>query len=112
MSEEAEERRDMKGKGERKIYIQLNAEFQRIARSDKKDFLNEKCKERRKTIEWERLEISRKLEISREHFNQGSVQFSRSVVSDSLRLHELQHTRPSCPSPTPGVHSDSRPSSQ
>ena len=41
-----------------------------------------------------------------------SVQFSRSVVSDSLRLHELQHARPPCPSPTPGVHSDSRPSSQ
>ena len=33
-----------------------------------------------------------------------SVQFSRSVVSDSLRPHELQHTRPLCPSPTPGVH--------
>ena len=41
-----------------------------------------------------------------------SVQFSRSVMSDSLRPHELQHTRPPCPSPTPGVHSDSRPSSQ
>ena len=41
----------------------------------------------------------------------GSVQFSRSVVSDSLRPHELQHARPPCPSPTPGVHSDSRPSS-
>ena len=42
----------------------------------------------------------------------SSVQFSRSVVSDSLQPHELQHTRPPCPSPTPGVHSDSRPSSQ
>jgi len=42
----------------------------------------------------------------------GSVQFSRSVVSDSLRPHESQHARPPCPSPTPGVHSDSRPSSQ
>ena len=41
-----------------------------------------------------------------------SVQFSRSVVSSSLRPHELQHARPLCPSPTPGVHSDSRPSSQ
>ena len=41
-----------------------------------------------------------------------SNQFSHSVVSDSLRPHELQHARPSCPSPTPGVHSDSRPSSQ
>ena len=41
-----------------------------------------------------------------------SVQFSRSVVSDSLRPHELQHARPLCPSPTPGVHSDLHPSSQ
>ena len=40
-----------------------------------------------------------------------SVQFSCSVVSDSLRPHELQHARPSCPSPTPGVHSNSCPSS-
>ena len=37
----------------------------------------------------------------------SSVQFSRSVVSDSLRPHESQHARPPCPSPTPGVHSDS-----
>ena len=42
----------------------------------------------------------------------SSVQFSRSVVSDSLRPHEWQHTRPPCPSPTPKVHWDSCPSSQ
>ena len=42
----------------------------------------------------------------------SSVQFSRSVVSEYLRPHELQHARPPCPSPTPGVHSDSCPSSQ
>ena len=42
----------------------------------------------------------------------SSVQFSYSVVSDSLRPHELQHARPPCPSPSPRVHSDSRPSSQ
>jgi len=40
-----------------------------------------------------------------------SVQFSRSVMSDSLWPHESKHARPPCPSPTPGVHSDSRPSS-
>ena len=40
-----------------------------------------------------------------------SDQISRSVVSDSLRPHESQHARPPCPSPTSGVHSDSRPSS-
>ena len=41
-----------------------------------------------------------------------SVQFSCSVMSDSLWPHESQHTRPPCPSPTPGVHSDSWPLSQ
>ena len=42
----------------------------------------------------------------------SSVQFSRSVVSDSLRPHESQHGRPPCPSPTPRVHSNSCPSSR
>ena len=42
----------------------------------------------------------------------SSVQFSHSVMSNSLRPHESQHTRPPCPSPTPGAHSDSHPSSQ
>ena len=41
-----------------------------------------------------------------------SVHFSHSVVSDSLRPHESQHTRPPCPSPTPGVYPNSCPSSQ
>ena len=41
-----------------------------------------------------------------------SDQISRSVMSNSLRPHESQHTRPPYPSPTPGVHRDSRPSSQ
>ena len=42
----------------------------------------------------------------------SSVQFSHSVMSDSLRPHESQHSRPPCSSPSPGVHSDSRPSSR
>ena len=42
----------------------------------------------------------------------SSVQFSRSVMSDSFRPHESQHARPPCPSPTPRVRSDSCPSSQ
>ena len=46
------------------------------------------------------------------HLHSLSVQFSHSVMSDSLWPRELQHARPPCPSPTPGVHSDSRPSSQ
>ena len=49
MSEEvlqiAEERKELKGKGERKRYTPLNAELQRTAREEKKTFLNEQCKE-------------------------------------------------------------------
>ena len=41
------------------------------------------------------------MECSRPEYLSGSVQFSRSVVSDSLRSHESQHARPPCPSPTP-----------
>ena len=55
-------------------------------------------------------EIKRPLLLGRKIMTHlSSVQFSRSVVSDSLRPHELQHARPPCPSPTPGVHSNSRP---
>ena len=50
--------------------MNLNAEFQRTARRDKKDFLSDQGKQIEK-IEWERLDISsRKLEIPREHFMQ------------------------------------------
>ena len=71
----AEKRRDAKGKGEKEKYTHLNAEFQRIARRDTKDFLSDQCKEIEGTIEWERLEISsRKLEIPREHFMQRWAQ--------------------------------------
>ena len=54
----AEKRREAKGKGKKKRYIHLNADFQRIARRDKKAFFSDKCKKSRKTIEWERLEMS------------------------------------------------------
>ena len=50
----AMKRREEKGKGEKERYIHLNTEFQRISRRDKKAFLNEQCKETRKTIKWER----------------------------------------------------------
>ena len=56
-------------------YTHLNAEFQRIARRDKKAFLSDQCKEIEENKEWERLEISsRKLEIPREHFMQQWAQ--------------------------------------
>ena len=70
----AEKRREAKGKGEKERYTQLNAEFQRIARRDKQAFLSDQCKEMRKITEWERLEISRKLEIPMEHFKQRWAQ--------------------------------------
>ena len=64
------DKREAKGKGEKERYTHLKAEFQRIARNDKKAFLSDQCKEIEE-IEWERLEISsRKLEIPREHFMQ------------------------------------------
>ena len=79
MSEEAlqiaEKRREAKGKGEKEIHTHLNAEFQRIARRDKKAFLSDQCKEIEEIKEWKRLEISsRKLEIPREHFMQTWAQ--------------------------------------
>ena len=67
----AVKRREAKSKGEKERYKHLNAEFQRIARRDKKAFLSDQCKETEGKIEWERLEISsRKLEIPREYFMQ------------------------------------------
>ena len=71
----AEERREAKGKKEKERYTHLNAEFRRIARRDKKAFLNDQCKEIEENKEWERIEISsRKLEIPREHFMQRWAQ--------------------------------------
>ena len=65
----AMKRREVKGKREKERYTHLNAEFQRIARRNKKAFLSGNAKKQRKTIEWERRErSSRKLEIPREYF--------------------------------------------
>ena len=54
----AVKRREVKSKGEKERYKHLNAEFQSIARRDKKDFLSDQCKEIEETTEWERLDIS------------------------------------------------------
>ena len=71
----AEKRKEGKGKGEKARYTHLNAEFQRLARRDKKAFLSNQCKEIEEAIEWERLEISsRKVEIPKEHFMQRWAQ--------------------------------------
>ena len=61
-------------------------------------------------IQLENWTLTRYLRILKNLFS--SVQFSCSVMSDSLRPNELQHARPPCPSPTPGVHSNSSPSSR
>ena len=61
-----------------------------------------------RTMYWGFIDFSQRL-----HCTQfSSVQFSHSVVSDSLRPHELQHARPPCPSPTPGIYPNSCPLSQ
>ena len=67
--------REAKSKGEKERYKHRNAEFQRIARRDKKHFLSDQCKEIEETKQWERLEISsRKLEKPREYFMQRWAQ--------------------------------------
>ena len=58
-------------------------------------------------LHWMELKAN---QICRTKFS--SVQFSHSVLSNSLRPHESQHARPPCPSPNPGVHSNSCPSNQ
>ena len=80
LSEEASQiavkRKEVKSKGEKERHTHLNAEFQRIARRDKKAFLSDQCREiEGKKIEWERLEISsRKLDIPGEIFMQRWAQ--------------------------------------
>ena len=67
----AVKRREAKNKGEKERYRHLNAEFQRIARRDKKAFLREQCKEIEENNRMGRLVIaSRNLELPREHFRQ------------------------------------------
>ena len=71
----AVKRREAKNKREKERYTHLNAEFQRIARRDKKAFLSDQCKEIEENNRMGKLEISsRKLEIPREHFMQRWAQ--------------------------------------
>ena len=71
----AEKRREVKGKGDKESYTHLTAEFQRIARIEKKLSSVINANKKRKTIEWERLDISsRKLQISRKYFLQRWAQ--------------------------------------
>ena len=71
----AEKRRKAKGKGEKERYTHLNAQFQRIARRDKKAFLSDQCKETKENNRMGKTEISsRKLEMPRENFMQRWAQ--------------------------------------
>ena len=70
-----------------------------------RDWTQVSCIAGRFFISWATREAPKLLSVS-------PVQFSHSIVSDSLRPHESQHARPPCPSPTRGVHSDSCPSSR
>ena len=111
----AEKRREVKDKRESERYTQMHAEFQRIARRDKKAFLSDQCKEIKENKRMRKTrDLFKKMRDIKGIFharmgtikdrNDSSVQFSRSVMSDSLRPHELEHAWPPCPSPTPRVH--------
>ena len=68
-------RREAKSKGEKERYTHLNAEFQRIARRDKKTFLSDQCKEIEENNRIKKTrDLFRKLEIPREHFMQRWAQ--------------------------------------
>ena len=118
----AEKRREAKGKGEKERYTHLNAEFQSIARRDKKAFLSDECKEIEENNRMGNTrDIFKKIrDTSRTfHAKMGTIKDrngmdlteseseSHSVMSDSLPPDELQHARPPCPSPAPRVHSNS-----
>ena len=70
----AEKRREVKSKEEKQRHTPLNAEFQRIARQDKKAFLSDQCKEIKENNRVGKTISSGKLEISREHFMQWWAQ--------------------------------------
>ena len=75
----------MKGKGEKERNTQLNAEYQRIARRDKKAFLSDQCKEIEENSRMGKTrDIFKKIRDTNGTFHASSVQFSCSVVSNSL----------------------------
>ena len=71
----AEKRREVKGRGEKERYTHLNAEFQTIARRDKKAFLSDQCKEIEENNRMGKTgDLFKKLEIPREHFMERLAQ--------------------------------------
>ena len=90
-----------------KLKLQYFGQLMRRTDSSKKTLMLGKIEGRRS--EWQRM---RWLYGITDSMGISSVQFSHSVVSDSLRPHEPQHARPPCPSPTPRVHPNPCPLSQ
>ena len=75
-----EKGRDAKGKGEKERYTQVNAEFQRIARRNKKAFLSDQYKEIENNRMGKIRDLLRKLEIPRKHFMQRWAQYRTEMV--------------------------------
>ena len=74
-SQIAEKRKEVKGKGEKETYTHLNAEFQRIARRDKKAFFSDQCKEIEENNRIGKTrDLLKKISIPREHFMQRWAQ--------------------------------------
>ena len=106
----AEKRREDKNKEAKGRYTHLNSDFQRKVKRGKKVILSDQCKEIEENNRRGKTRVLfMKIRDTKGTFQARSDQISHSVMSDSLRPHELQHTWPPCPSPTPGVHPDSRP---
>ena len=85
----AEKRREVKGKGERKRYTHLNADFQRIARRDKKAFLSDQCKEK---------EENNRMEKTRDLFNKiggtkGTFHAKMGTIKDRKDLTEVEEIK-------------------
>jgi len=100
----------------------IPVELFQILKNDAVKVLHSKCQQIWKTQQWpqdwksfqsnpKERQRSANVETTAQ-LHSSSVQFNHSVVSNSLQPHELQHARPPCPSPTPGVHSNSCPSSR
>ena len=71
----ADKRREVKGKGEKERYTHLNAQFQRIARRNKKDFLSDQCKEIEENNRMGKTrDLFKKIRDTREHFMQKWAQ--------------------------------------
>ena len=90
----AEERREVKGRGEMEKYIQLNAEFQRIARRDKKAFLNEQCKEIEENNRMRRTrDLFKKIRVIKGPFHARMGMIKDRNSQDLIKVEEIKNTQ-------------------